>query len=154
MEQKIWVFALDGELTENSSAGITADIGAFLRSWDAHGAPVRGHLEIFSKRLLVISLASEEVIPSGCSKDKLDKSVREICLKHGISVLDESNIVIKNEDLSLEVLKRAEFKQRLNSGELKTNSLLLDYSCLGHQDTNIKNIFRPIKDTWAMSLKN
>ncbi len=154
MEQKIWVFLLESEVEKVVSDNITVDINAFLGIWDAHGAPVMGQLEILNNMILVISLASKEVIPSGCSKDKLDKSVREICKKHGVPVLDESNLVIKKEDFTLEVLKRAELKRRLNAGELKRDSLILDYSCLGNRDTNLNNIFRPIEETWALTLIN
>ena len=154
MEQKIWVYALESKLGKDLSDRISADISGFLSQWDAHGAPVEGQLEILDDMILVISLAGKEVIPSGCSKDKLDRSVREICMRHGVSILDESNIIIKKEDRTLEILKRPEFKQRLNSGEINTEALLLDYSCLGTQNTNLNNIFRPIKETWALSLKN
>ena len=154
MQQKIWVYALNSDISPNQSDKISEDIQGFLQTWDAHGAPVKGRMDILGKRILAISLSSEEVIPSGCSKDKLDKSVRTICAKHGIQILDESDIVLKKDDCSFEVLKRNEFKQLLNSGALETDTLLLDYSCLGNQDTNLNNIFRPIETTWAISLKN
>lgn len=154
MQQKIWVYALSNEVESDNLDKLKADILSFLENWDAHGAPVSAQLEISGNRLILISLTSENVIPSGCSKDKLDKSVREIGIKIGVPILDESKIILQREDSTLEVFERAELKQRLNSGELGINDLILDYSKLGNADTNCGNIFRPIKETWALGLIN
>ncbi len=154
MRQKIWVYPLATNLSEPIADKISREISGFLAMWDTHGVPVDGGLKILGNKIIMISLNSEEVIPSGCAKDKLDNSIRQICLNNGITVLDESNLIIKKSDLSFEVLNRLELKALLNSGDLGLETLLLDYSCLGNEETDLNNVFRPIKDTWAFKLKN
>jgi hypothetical protein len=152
MTQKIWAFTLKEKLDPQITDDLSAEINSFLMTWDAHGAPVDGELEILHDQILVIKLTTDNTIPSGCSKDKLDKSIRRACDIHGVQILDESNIVVKQNEEEIEIYSRAQFKEFLKSGTLPIDAQLLDYTTLGENGTNSNNLFKPIRDTWAKNL--
>ena len=112
MLQKLWAFTLKDKLSPETSEDLSAEINEFLCAWDCHGVPVDGELEIIKDQILVVRLTKADLVPSGCSKDKLDKAIRKACDIHQVKILDESSIVLISND-EVNILTRPQFKENL-----------------------------------------
>lgn len=151
MQQKVWVFPLKNRI--KNTAPLREQIEAFLSTWDAHGEKVSAKLDIQHGQVITIYLDQGSIVPTGCSKDKLDKSIRQICTSLGHELVEESNTVLLK-DGEILILNRPQLKTYLTSNSSYDNLSLLDFSILGREDLNHRELFRPIEETWALNFIN
>lgn len=122
---RVWVFGSSKSLSENESAMLLARVDEFLADWKAHGDPLTAARMFSNARFLTIAADQDSAHASGCSIDGLFRSLKELELQIGASLLDRS-LVYYSDDSGIHSVHRDEFSTLAAAGRVSGETSVFD----------------------------
>ncbi len=97
-DHKVWVFVASRVISEAEQLDISIAGRNFMSAWNAHGAEVRGQLEILINQVILIKADQSYTQNSGCSIDKLTHFIKAIEQKFGFELLNRMYVPFSEND--------------------------------------------------------
>jgi hypothetical protein len=95
---KVWVFVASRSISELEQKEILDAGKNFMQSWNAHGAEVKGDLDILINQVIVVKADQSYTQNSGCSIDKLTHFIKGIEQKFGLELLNRMYVPFSEND--------------------------------------------------------
>jgi len=121
---RVWVFGAASPLDEGQRRTIEASLREFLRTWKAHGQPLRAAVEVRDQRFIIIA-ADDAADPSGCSIDSLFGRISSF-QKMGANLLDSTLVFYRAGGGEVRSVDRPTFRKLVTSGEINATTRIFD----------------------------
>lgn len=102
-DARVWVFQSFKPLTGDVRTDISSTLISFLKDWAAHGKQLFAAFEIRYDRFIVIGVDEAMAQATGCSVDKLMRTVQEIDSKYSLDLLERMKVAYRKGEDILEV---------------------------------------------------
>ncbi len=145
MTERVWIYVISKELSEEQLSMLTLNCKAFVDGWTAHEIKLAASFEIFKKRLLIFKVDESAYNASGCSIDKLQRFVKEQEIHFNMELLNRLLVVYdKNEEPI--VVHSSKITELLQSGEINNETLIYDNTI--NSSLQWAEWKKPLKNTW------
>lgn len=94
-EARLWIYVADQPLTSVQQAALASHFDAFLSTWDAHGAPVRGGWALCLDRVFLLAAEPSPTPPTGCAIDRSVASLRTLGDTLGVDWFNRHHIMYR-----------------------------------------------------------
>ena len=125
MNQRIWIYTLSKELTNEQLADFKIKCLEFVNSWTAHDVKLDATYELVNNRLLIFKVNEESYNASGCSIDKQVRFIKEQEQFFNIELLNRM-LVAYEQNSELQITNQSKIKELLLAGEITKNTLIYD----------------------------
>lgn len=125
MNQRIWIYTLSKELTNEQLADFKIKCLEFVNSWTAHDVKLDASYELVNNRLLIFKVNEDSYNASGCSIDKQVRFIKEQEQFFNIELLNRM-LVAYEQNSELQITNQSKIKELLLAGEITKNTLIYD----------------------------
>lgn len=143
--QSTWIFQLENPLDAGRVEGVKNAVNQFLAEWNAHGTPVPGKVDLPYNRFITIE--AQPGATSGCSIDKMNRTIRDIVSQTGNNVLDPQFVFYQNEGQNIKHVDFREIDAAVKAGELTPETTIFDNSM--DQSSDLGKWEVKLKDSWV-----
>jgi hypothetical protein len=143
---RLWIFASPVPLDPPLQQRIEDTLAPFASTWKSKGKDIRAAFAIQEERFLIVA-AEKEVMSSGCSMDKLFRTLRTLSAEIGINLLDSTPIFWR-EGGRVRSGSRSEFRQLAESGKVGPETLVYDITVDSIPAFREGNWIRPASSSW------
>jgi hypothetical protein len=146
MNERIWIYTISQELTNEQIADFKNRCQNFVSGWTAHDVSLDANFELYQNRLLIFKVNEEKYNASGCSIDKQLRFVKELELVFSVELLNRLLVAYENNN-QVEVVKSSQIKELLADNIISGNTLVFDNTITESKqlETNWK---QPLLHTW------
>lgn len=146
MNERIWIYTLSKELTNEQLVDFNNRCEAFVTSWTAHDVSLDASFELYKNRLLIFKVNEDKYNASGCSIDKQVRFAKELEQIFSVELLNRLLVAYENND-QVEVIKSSQIKDLLASNTITADTLVFDNTIT--QSSELKNKWKqPLSKTW------
>jgi hypothetical protein len=125
-DARLWVFGSSAPLDPAASARLLGEVDAFLRSWAAHGSPLRSGRDWRDDHFLAIGVDQSTAGASGCSIDGLFRSLRLLERELGTTLLGGGRVFYRDPSGTVRVAERDEFGDLAAAGMVGDETPVFD----------------------------
>jgi hypothetical protein len=132
-DTRLWVYALDRELTSDEQERVRGVLDAFLTEWQSHGTPVEGAYDIIEGRFVVLAGATADGV-SGCSTDSSVRVIKQIEADMGVGAFDRTLVFFRDGAGKVVAVSRADFQDLVAQGHVTPDTIVFDntVTTVGH----------------------
>ena len=127
MNQRIWIYTLSKELTNEQLTDFKIKCLEFVNSWTAHDVKLDASYELYKNRLLVFKVNEASYNASGCSIDKQVRFVKDQEQHLNIELLNRMLVAYEKHD-EFYIVHQSNIKQLLANGEITENTIVYNNS--------------------------
>lgn len=147
-QSRVWIYAADRSLSSDQSALAQQRMEAFVHSWTAHGAPVKGIGIVLFNRFLVL-VADESITPvSGCSTDSSVRMMQQLQQELGVDLFNRTLLSFYQGDDIL-TLPLSELPMALTNKAINADTYFFDHTVSTKEDL-LKDWLKPVKRSWLI----
>lgn len=121
----LWIFPLARPLSGVERERVTAQLDAFLRGWNSHGAPVHGAYQIFEDRFVLIAGHVGDGV-SGCSTDSMVRVMKHVRDEFGIDGFDRTLVFFRDSQDGIQAVSRRDFQALVDAGRVDADTVVFD----------------------------
>lgn len=125
MNQRIWIYTLSKELTNEQVTDFKIKCHEFVNSWTAHEVKLDASYELVNNRLLIFKVNEDSYNASGCSIDKQVRFIKEQEQVLNIELLNRM-LVAFEKNSELQITHQSKIKELLLAGEINKDTLIYD----------------------------
>jgi hypothetical protein len=118
----------------------------FARSWKSHGDPVKGFVNLFFGRFLVIIADESYTGVSGCSTDSSVRVIKEIEKMTGVQMFNRELLAFWVKD-KVQTIPLAQVGYALENGMLSPTTLYFN-NLVNNKSAMETDWMQPIQDSW------
>mgnify|MGYP006288395149 CR=1 FL=1 len=141
--QTIWLFPIAEHIPQDRQEHLEAQLAVLLKEWAAHKKLMSSKASIEYSHFIVVQAFTD---PSGCSIDWLQKEIRTLCDREGLTLLGNDAIFYEEADGTIRYVKLPALPQAIQNGTLGPDTLVYDQTVL-HQNT-LEGWRKPLKESW------
>ena len=143
---RIWIFQSSKQIDAAQNNLILENAKRFIDGWESHGKSLKGSLEIFHDRFVVIGVDEQHNPVTGCSTDASVNFVRFLGTELGIDFFDRLNLPILLEDrvelIPLQRFKKKDLPEAVTADSITFNNLI-------QAKGQLEEAWRqPVSETW------
>lgn len=146
MMERIWIYTLSKELTNEQVVDFKNRCEIFVDSWTAHDVSLDASFELYQNRLLIFKVNEEKYNASGCSIDKQLRFVKELEQNFSVELLNRLLVAYEFNN-AVKVIKQSEVKDLLTSNQINSNTLVFNNTIMYSSELADK-WKEPLKNTW------
>jgi len=124
-DSRVWVFQSSKLIQGDLRTEISSTLIAFLKDWAAHGKSLFAAFEIKFDRFIVIAVDEAMAQATGCSVDKLMKTIQVIDTAYGLDLLNRMKVAYRSGEEIIECDVNT-FTQMLKSGEADDSTIVFN----------------------------
>ncbi|MGD9900591.1 MAG: hypothetical protein AB7T22_15815 [Calditrichaceae bacterium] len=140
---QLWIYGFSNKLSPSQKGIVQTVFDEFVKSWNAHGKPVKGDFEILYDRFIV--LAAEDTV-SGCSIDSSTGILKELKLLHDIDAMDQNLIFYKISEIRS--VNRQMFQSLVDRDLIKPDTVVFNLSLTHLRELRSGMFERPFSESW------
>lgn len=152
MNQRIWIYTLSKELTNEQLVDFKIRCQDFVSHWTAHEVSLDASFELFQNRLLIFKVNEDKYNASGCSIDKQVRFVKELEQAFSVELLNRL-LVAYERNGTIEVVKQSQIGDLLSSGKINESTLVFNNTISQSSDL-LTNWKQPLNKTWLVKYIN
>ena len=126
MNERIWVYTLSNELSNEQLADCKSRCQNFVSGWTAHDVSLDASFELYQNRLLIFKVNEDKYNASGCSIDKQLRFVKELEQAFSVELLNRLLVAFINAENQIEVVKSSQIKELLESKIINENTIVFN----------------------------
>ncbi len=147
MNERIWIYTLSAELTNEQLIDFKTRCQSFVGSWTAHDVSLDASFELYQNRLLIFKVNEAKYNASGCSIDKQVRFVKELEQTFSIELLNRLLVAFLNNANEIEVVKQAQIKELLATNRINENTIVFNNTIT--QSSELETNWKlPLHKTW------
>ena len=135
MNNRIWIYTLSKELTNEQLIEFKNRCQNFVSGWTAHDVSLEASYELYKNRLLIFKVDESNYNASGCSIDKQTRLVKELEQEFSVELLNRLLVAYEKNDEVI-VVKQSQISELLNSKEITGNTLIFNNTISNSDDLN------------------
>lgn len=145
MKDKIWIFIIEQDLSEEMLSQLLNDCRHFVSQWKSHEMPTRASVELYKNRLLIFR--NDELFNpiGGCATDNLFRFIQDIEKKYQTNLLNRNLVVFEKEN-KLMAEKLSNIPALIENGEITENTIVYNTAIVNSDDWN--EFQKPAKESW------
>ncbi|MEQ9188415.1 MAG: ABC transporter ATPase [Cryomorphaceae bacterium] len=149
-DARVWVFQSSELLVGDVREDIKRTLTSFLKEWAAHGQSLFAAFEIRYDRFIIVGVDEAKAQATGCSIDKLMKTIQAIDKKFDIDLLDRMKVAFRDGEDILE-LDVNTFAQMLADGRADEKTIVFNnvVQTVGELETDWETT---VKQSWHNNL--
>jgi hypothetical protein len=152
MNERIWIYTLSKELTNEQLVDFKNRCQSFVNSWTAHDVSLDASFDLYQNRLLIFKVNEDKYNASGCSIDKQLRFVKELEQTFSLELLNRLLVVYENNN-QVEVVKASQIKELLANNSITANTLVFDNTIT--ESTQLTTKWKqPLQATWLSKYLN
>ena len=124
-DARLWVYGFESAIDTDTRAKLEADLNAFLRTWESHGAKVDAAFKMVENRFLLLAGCCETGL-GGCAIDESVGLVRSFEERYGLDAFNRDTVFFRNENGSIEVVTREGFQTNIDEGRVDKSTVVFD----------------------------
>ncbi len=144
---RLWIFPAERPLSQEEETEFLARADTFLKGWAAHGMPLTCARDWRYGRFLLVAVDEASEPPSGCSIDAMTRILKELGQDFGMSFVDQGPVLYKEGD-HVRRLTRAEFKAKVDAGEITLDTVVFDNSITRLSELEAGGWEKPASASW------
>lgn len=152
MNERIWIYTLSKELSNEQLVDFENRCQDFVSHWTAHDVSLDASYELYQNRLLIFKVNEDKYNASGCSIDKQVRFVKELEQVFSIELLNRL-LVAYELNGKVEVVKQSHISELLSSDKLNENTLVFNNTISKSSDL-LTNWKQPLQKTWLAKYIN
>jgi hypothetical protein len=125
---RVWVFASDVAVPGDRAVQLLAAVDAYLRGWQAHGAPLTCARAWREDRFLAVGVDPRTAGASGCSVDGLFRVLQREGTALGAQLMPSGRVYWRDAAGALVCGDRASFAAAARAGEVGAATMVFDTS--------------------------
>lgn len=150
---RLWVFMSERALLDDEISTINELLKVFIPEWKTHGQEMKAGFEVIEKRFIIIGADESVTGASGCSIDSLTRYIKMIEGKIGTVFTNRMLIAWRGDDGVLNTNSLSEFRQKVKSGEIGSETIIYDNSVFTLY--SFRNEWKKkLKDSWGRKYLN
>ena len=142
MNQRIWIYTLSKELTNEQLSNFKNNCQEFVSSWTAHEVKLDASYELVNNMLLIFKVNEDSYNASGCSIDKQLRFIKEQEQIFGVELLNRM-LVAYEQNSELKITHQSKIKELLLAGEINKDTLIYDNTITSSNE---------LSSSWKVSL--
>jgi hypothetical protein len=143
---RIWIYTLSKELTNEQSNDFKNRCQNFVSTWTAHDVSLDASFELYQNRLLIFKVNEANYNASGCSIDKQVRFVKELEQAFSMELLNRL-LVAYEKNNEVQVVKQSQISELLASKQINENTIIFNNTI--SQSTELdSNWKQPLHKTW------
>lgn len=146
MNQRIWIYTLSKELTNEQLTDFKIKCLEFVNSWTAHEVKLDASYELVNNRLLIFKVNEDSYNASGCSIDKQVRFIKEQEQVLNIELLNRM-LVAYEQNSELQITHQSKIKELVLSGDITKDTLVYD-NTITSSDALVSSWKVPLGQTW------
>lgn len=152
MNERIWIYTLSKELTNEQLVDFKNRCQCFVNDWTAHDVSLDASFDLYQNRLLIFKVNEDKYNASGCSIDKQLRFVKELEQTFSLELLNRLLVAYENIN-QVEVVKASQIKELLTSNIINANTLVFDNTIT--ESAQLANKWKqPLQATWLSKYLN
>ncbi|MBL7934189.1 MAG: hypothetical protein JNM51_00085 [Bacteroidia bacterium] len=148
MNERIWIYTLSKELSNEQLVDFKNRCLTFVSGWTAHDVSLDASFELYQNRLLIFKVNEDKYNASGCSIDKQLRFIKELEQAFSIELLNRL-LVAYEQNNQVEVIKSSQVKDLLAANTISANTLVFDNTITQFSELNTK-WKQPLQATWLV----
>lgn len=150
---KVWVYTSSTEFNANQIEQINQLADSFTGSWESHGSPVIGGIEILYNRFIFIYADECAGNLCGRAQDAQVRFIKDVESNLKLELLNRMNIAYKIAHKSIEVLPMTQFSTFVKTLDNSDELIVYDNTVANYSEFESKWEL-PISQTWMSRLLN
>lgn len=147
VDSHLRVFHSPRPLTPDEQTHVREKLDTFIKSWNAETRPVTGAYEIVHDQFVVIA-ADETMVPlTGCAKDSMVRTVRNLSAVLGIDLVHGPPICFRDGD-RIRAVGRDEFADLVKNGTVDADTTVFDNTIIAVGPYREGKWELPAKECW------
>lgn len=122
---RIWIYQSNKEFTLGQLKTFQELRNVFLQTWESHGSPVKGKMEILHNRFIVMSIDEADDRSCGRSVDASIRFMKELEQEFNITLLDRMLVAYKKGE-QIFSCSMQEFEALAKKGEVNKNTIVFN----------------------------
>jgi hypothetical protein len=147
MDERIWIYTLSKELSNEQLVDFKNRCQNFVRGWTAHDVSLDASFELYENRLLIFKVNEDKYNASGCSIDKQVRFVKELEQAFSFELLNRLLVSYLNAENKIEVVKASQIKELLDSKIINEYTLVFNNTITQSSDL-VANWKQPLHKTY------
>lgn len=152
MNERIWIYTLSKELSNEQLVDFKTRCQNFVNSWTAHDVSLDASFDLYQNRLLIFKVNEDKYNASGCSIDKQLRFVKELEQAFSVELLNRLLVAYENNH-QVEVVKASQIKELLAANSITSNTLVFDNTITESSQLTSK-WKKPLQATWLAKYLN
>jgi hypothetical protein len=153
MDERIWIYTLSKELSNEQLVDFKNRCQNFVSGWTAHDVSLDASFELYQNRLLIFKVNEDKYNASGCSIDKQVRFVKELEQAFSFELLNRLVVAYLNSEHKIEVIKSSQIKELLAANAINGNTLVFDNTITQSSELDTK-WKQPLHTTWLTKYLN
>lgn len=128
MNNRIWIYSLSKQLTNEQLTDFNKRCANFVSTWTAHEVSLDASFELYKNRLLIFSVNEQVYGASGCSIDKQLQFVKKLENEFSIELLNRLLVAYETTASEIEVVKASDIKSLIQANTINKHTLVFNNS--------------------------
>ncbi|MEO5967889.1 MAG: hypothetical protein ABIP68_00835 [Ferruginibacter sp.] len=97
---RVWIYQNSASFNNEQINEIESSLNSFIKTWNAHGSPVKGFAKILFNKFIIIMADETATLVSGCSTDSFQRKIKEIQQNYNVDLFNRLALTfILNDEL-------------------------------------------------------
>ena len=150
-DARVWVFGASAPLDDEAAAALLSEVDAYLRQWQAHGAPLTCARDWHAGQFLAIGVDQSTAGASGCSIDALFRILQGLERSLGASLVAGGRVFYRDATGAVQCVDRPTYAARARAGVLGSDTPVFDTTLTSARDYRDR-FERPAAASWHAQL--
>lgn len=143
---RVWIYQNSNLFTPEQKIDIDNILNSFLKSWNAHGAPVKGFAKVIFDKFIIIIADETATHVSGCSTDSFERMIKEIQAKYKLDLFNRLSLtfIIDEKLMNINI---SDLENAISNSLINSNTPFFNNTVLTKKDLINKWII-PAGESW------
>lgn len=145
-DSKVWVYQSNRVLTIPEALEAEEMFKTFLGSWNAHGASVKGYVNLLFGQFIIVMADETTTTVSGCSTDSSVRMIKELEHRFHIQLFNRQLLAFVIKD-KIQMLPLNQVEYAIENGFLSAETLFFN-NMVATKKELLENWIVPISRSW------
>jgi hypothetical protein len=146
---RVWIYQSSRLFTITEAFRIEDLLHEFVRSWNSHGAPVKGYGNLFFGQFIILMADETASGISGCSTDSSVHLIKEMESQFDVQLFDRQLLEFFIKD-NVQLLPLSQLAFGASNGFIRPDTLYFNNTVSAKRELE-NNWIIPVKDSWLAS---
>lgn len=143
---RVWIYQASRIFSFSEALKAEDILNDFVKSWHAHGAPVKGYANLFFGQFIILMADETATGVSGCSIDSAVRTIQQIEKQFGIELFNWQNLAFVVKD-KVEIIPRQQLNYALENNFISPETLFFN-NVVGTKKELEDNWMVPVGESW------
>ncbi|MEO8711074.1 MAG: hypothetical protein ABI405_03065 [Parafilimonas sp.] len=149
---RVWIYQSSRSFTVSEALHIEDQLKGLAANWNSHGAPVKGHANLFFGQFIILMADEDTTVVGGCSIDSSVRIIQQIEKQFGVEMFNWQNLAFIVKD-KVQIIPRQQFSYAFENNLITADTLFFNNAVTTKKELEERWII-PIKESWLKAKIN